>query len=53
VVEIPPITYYFKLKENITMTTEILWAYEAYCIDCIWEGIAPKSLPQWLDESKN
>lgn len=35
------------------MATKILWLYEEYCVDCICEGIIPKSFPQWLCENKD
>lgn len=31
-------------------TTETLYAYAEYCIDCRYEGITPKPFWQWIVE---
>lgn len=29
------------------MTYEVQLAYDEYCIDCAWEGVAPMSFAKW------
>ena len=31
------------------MSSEILMAYEEYCVDCRYEGRAPKPIWVWLE----
>lgn len=32
------------------MPIELIQAYDEYCVDCAYEGTAPKPFYQWLNE---
>ena len=38
------------IKEGKANKMSLCRLYEEYCIDCMFEGIYPKSYPAWLEE---
>ena len=48
----PVMWYNTDTKKGVNTMTDLLQSYEEYCVDCRYEGIAPKPFWAWLWEGE-